>query len=155
MGARWRHLANTTEPSMCGGDAALCQITYILPIQSFGRVLKKLNQLNLTQQKHTYTKKLHRVSKNYPPLACYNCYNFNTCKRILIFFGRNVTDKVSNQKTPPQITCASALAGKTGKYENRIFPSTAALVHCLNSTSCLTASIFLTHDSYSRCCMTP
>jgi len=21
------HLANTTEPSMCGGDAALCQIT--------------------------------------------------------------------------------------------------------------------------------
>ena len=23
----WRHLANTTEPSMCGGDAALCQIT--------------------------------------------------------------------------------------------------------------------------------
>jgi len=26
-GARWRHLANTTEPSMCGGDAALCQIT--------------------------------------------------------------------------------------------------------------------------------
>jgi len=26
-GARWRHLANATEPSMCGGDAALCQIT--------------------------------------------------------------------------------------------------------------------------------
>ena len=27
MGAHWRHLANTTEPSMCGGNAALCQIT--------------------------------------------------------------------------------------------------------------------------------
>ena len=26
-GAHWRHLATTTEPSMCGGDAALCQIT--------------------------------------------------------------------------------------------------------------------------------
>jgi len=26
-GAHWRHLANTTEPSMCGGDAALCHIT--------------------------------------------------------------------------------------------------------------------------------
>ena len=26
MGAHWRHLANTTEPSVCGGDAALCQI---------------------------------------------------------------------------------------------------------------------------------
>ena len=27
MGAHCRHLKNTTEPSMCGGDAALCQIT--------------------------------------------------------------------------------------------------------------------------------
>jgi len=26
-GAHWRHLANTIEPSMCGGDAALCQFT--------------------------------------------------------------------------------------------------------------------------------
>jgi len=25
--AHWRHLANSTEPPMCGGDAALCQIT--------------------------------------------------------------------------------------------------------------------------------
>ena len=25
--AHWRHLKNTTEPSMCSGDAALCQIT--------------------------------------------------------------------------------------------------------------------------------
>ena len=23
----WRHLENTTEPSICGGDAVLCQIT--------------------------------------------------------------------------------------------------------------------------------
>jgi len=26
-GAHWRHLGNTTEPSVCCGDAALCQIT--------------------------------------------------------------------------------------------------------------------------------
>ena len=26
-GAHWRHLANTIEPSMCGGDAVYCQIT--------------------------------------------------------------------------------------------------------------------------------
>jgi len=26
-GTHWRHLTNTTEPSVCGGDAALCQIT--------------------------------------------------------------------------------------------------------------------------------
>jgi len=25
--ADWRHLANTIEPSVCGGDAVLCQIT--------------------------------------------------------------------------------------------------------------------------------
>ena len=31
-GAHWRHLKNTSEPSMCGGDAALCQITLPLAI---------------------------------------------------------------------------------------------------------------------------
>ena len=41
---------------------------------------------------HQYT-----VSKkNVPPL---DCYNFETCEWILIFFGRNVTDRVSNQTT--------------------------------------------------------
>ena len=25
--AHWRHLANMAEPSVCGGDAALCHIT--------------------------------------------------------------------------------------------------------------------------------
>jgi len=39
---------------------------------------------------------IHRVSKNVPPLSC---YNFDTCERILIVFGRNVTDKVSNLVT--------------------------------------------------------
>jgi len=29
MGAHWRHLANTIKPSVCGGDAVLCQITLI------------------------------------------------------------------------------------------------------------------------------
>jgi len=27
MGAHWRHLANTIEPSVCGGDAVLFQFT--------------------------------------------------------------------------------------------------------------------------------
>ena len=35
------------------------------------------------------------------------------------------------------------------------FPSNAVLIHWLNSASCFISSIFLTHDSYSRCCMTP
>ena len=63
--------------------------------------------------------------KNVPPLAC---YNFDAHECILIFFGRNVTDKVGNQRCftmPPQITSSSALSGKTGKYKNRIFHSNA------------------------------
>jgi len=39
---------------------------------------------------------VHRVSINVPPLAC---YNFDAHEWILIFLGRNVTDKVGNQKT--------------------------------------------------------
>ena len=27
-GAHWRHLANTTGPSICGSDATLCQTTF-------------------------------------------------------------------------------------------------------------------------------
>jgi len=27
MWSNWRYLANTTQPSVCGGDVALCQIT--------------------------------------------------------------------------------------------------------------------------------
>ena len=45
---------------------------------------------------------LDRVSKNVPPLAC---YNFDAHEWILIFFGRNVTDKVGNQKT---LYCATS-----------------------------------------------
>jgi len=26
-GAHWRHSVNTTEPPVCGGDAALCHVT--------------------------------------------------------------------------------------------------------------------------------
>jgi len=39
---------------------------------------------------------LHRVSKNVAPLACYNS---DAHEWILNLFGRNVTDKVDNQKT--------------------------------------------------------
>jgi len=41
-----------------------------------------------------FTVIVHRVSENVPPFARYNS---DTCEWILIFFGRNVTDKVSNQ----------------------------------------------------------
>jgi len=48
---------------------------------------------------------------------------------------------------PPQITCASALPVETWKHENCIFHSNVLLEHCLNSTSCLISSIFLTQES--------
>ena len=43
----WRYLANTTESSMCGGDAALCQITLTAtrPTTAIGYIL---NISNLT-----------------------------------------------------------------------------------------------------------
>jgi len=62
------------------------------------------------------------LTKNVPPLFC---YNYDTREQILIFFGRNVTDKVSKQSKdtimPPQITCASALPGKTGNPKITFF----------------------------------
>jgi len=51
---------------------------------------------------YSYSARLHRVSKNVPLLAC---YNFDAHEWILIFFGRNVTDKVGNQKT---LYCATS-----------------------------------------------
>jgi len=41
-GAHWRHLANTTEPSMCGGDATLYQITLTTCYYDSDRYDKKL-----------------------------------------------------------------------------------------------------------------
>jgi len=56
--------------------------------------------------------------KNVPPLAC---YNFDTHEWILIFFGRNVTNKVGNEKTLYYATssnlcfCSTWQNGKTRK----------------------------------------
>jgi len=61
---------------------------------------------------------VHRVSKNVPPLAC---YNFDAREWILIIFGRNVTDKVGNQKTLYYATannlcfCTTSQNGETWK----------------------------------------
>jgi len=66
------------------------------------------------------------------------CYNSETCERILIFIGRNVTDKVSNQKTLYYATSSNlcfCTTWKTGKHENCIFHSNAVLVYCLNATN--------------------
>ena len=61
---------------------------------------------------------LHRSQKNVPSLAC---YNFDAREWIMIFFGRNVTDKVGNQKTLYYATsnnlcfCTTCQNGETWK----------------------------------------
>jgi len=62
--------------------------------------------------------RIYTVSKNVPPLVC---YNFDIREHILIFFGRNLTHKVSNQKTLYYATpnnlcfCTTWQNGKTRK----------------------------------------
>jgi len=68
------------------------------------------------------------------------CYNFDTHEQILVFFGRNVTDKVGSQKCcniSPQVTCASALPSKTGKHENHF-----SLKCCIRQERCSSWTVF-------------
>jgi len=53
--------------------------------------------------------------KNVPPLAC---YNFETREWMLIFFGRNITDKVSSEKTLYCATSNNLCFCTTGKCGN-------------------------------------
>jgi len=65
--------------------------------------------------------------KNVPPLASYNC---DTHEGISILFGRY------RFTMPPQVTCASALPGKTGKRENQrknhIFTQLDCVTHTMH-----------------------
>jgi len=55
----------------------------------------KTNENSNQKEHNTHNNaNIYCVSKNVSPLVY---YNFDTRERILIFFGRNVTDKVSNQ----------------------------------------------------------
>jgi len=46
--AHRRHLANTTEPSVCGGDAALCQITCCCCCWDVRACVRKVNETTQT-----------------------------------------------------------------------------------------------------------
>jgi len=75
---------------------------------------------------------IHRVSKNVPRLVC---YNFDTREWILIFFGRNVTVAIKRSFTmSPQITCASALPGKTGNTKIALFTRCISALPELNQS---------------------
>jgi len=53
----WHHLARTTEPSVCGGDAALCQITLTTCccLQQPGEMPSKVSiyKMNITGMNHS------------------------------------------------------------------------------------------------------
>jgi len=93
---------------------------------------------------------IYCLSKNVPPLVC---YNFDIRQHVLIFFGRNVTDKVSNEKTLYYATpsnlcfCTTWQNGETRK--SHFF--TQMLYQCIVRIQ-LVAPWFL-HDSYSPCCI--
>ena len=75
--------------------------------------------------------------------------------------GKNIMAcPIHNQKTiycaTPNNLCFCTTWQNVETWESHFFHSNAVLVHCQNSTSpSLISSVFLTHDSYSRCCMTP
>jgi len=69
---------------------------------------------------------IHRVSKNVPPMTC---YNLDIHDPITIIFGRSVTEKVRNHTMlcfPPHLSSASTLPAEN--------PECSALVHCACNT---------------------
>jgi len=126
---RYHCVAARGVTGYAGGKISSC----CLVIFGFVKILV-LSFTHISSYCHVGTIQLneqHRVPKNVPPLACYNFwYMLAEMLPIKQALKRHFT-------VPHQITCASALPGKTGKRENCIFPSNAILVHCLNSTSCL------------------
>jgi len=92
---------------------------------------------------------VHSVTKTVPHFAY---YNFDTHEWILIFFGRNVADKVGNQKT---LYCATSSnlcfcnTWQNGERENHIFTQLDCVTHTMHlcavflkekSVMCLIAS---------------
>jgi len=81
---------------------------------------------------------IHRVSKNVPPV---DCYNVDAHEWILMFSGRNVTDKVGSQKTLYYATsnnlcfCTTCQNGETRKSPN-------APVRCLRERKIVICDVF-------------
>jgi len=72
-------------------DLDLCE-----PLLVLAKHYPRLHLFNISNFYRATSLNYTVSQKNVPPLAC---YIFVTHERILILFSRNVTDKVSNQKT--------------------------------------------------------
>ena len=64
----------------------------------YSLVVKQTRHCNISVHQNRKEKWSTLCLKNVPPLICYN-FDITVCECILIFFSRNVTDNVSNQKT--------------------------------------------------------
>ena len=108
----WDRLASWDSPANFNGFRVLAS----LPRR------RRLTEVNQTARclavSWAGTLHVHRVSKNVPPLACYNLTHMNG---FWYFFGRNVTDKVGNQKVLYYATsnnlcfCTTCQNGETWK----------------------------------------
>jgi len=79
MGAYWRHLTNTTEPSVCCGDVTLCQITLTTcflkifqkqPLAMFGKVFIWWIPIMLALKK-TQSSEPQQTTKNKPRVSVF------------------------------------------------------------------------------------
>jgi len=78
------------------------------------------------------------------------CCNFDTHEWILMFFDRNVTNKVGNQKTLYYATSSNlcfCTPDKTEKHENHIFTQ----LDCVTHTMHLSAVFLKEKLSYVMC----
>ena len=58
-GAHWHYLANTIEPSVCSGNAALCQITLTTCLKLSKRILLFVNLLTIINISDTFTDRVN------------------------------------------------------------------------------------------------
>ena len=109
------NLSSTIEPSMCGGDAACCQITLTTCYYYVQACQKVFHQTEF---------KIHHVSKtSYIRLAI----TLKHVKRFWYSFAEMLSIKQAIKRChftmPSQIACASALPGKIGKHDNHFWDS--------------------------------
>ena len=89
------------------------------------------------------------LAKNVPPLAC---NNFDAREWILIFFGRNVTDKVGNQKTLYYATSNNLCFCTTWQNGENMKITFFSQLHCVTHTMHLCA-VFLKEKLSSVMCL--
>jgi len=89
------------------------------------------------------------LAKNVPPLAC---NNFDAREWILIFFGRNVTDKVGNQKTLYYATSNNLCFCTTWQNGENMKITFFSQLHCVTHTMHLYA-VFLKEKLSSVMCL--